>query len=90
MLLIQTKLPHLKVEKLMKYENLVNELNSLLESAAKKRRKHQKMLKFYLGQLETEEQKLRKKLKKKNNKATRRELKRDLGMVKNAYAILAS
>ena len=74
----------------MKYQNLVNELNNLLDSATRKRHKHQKKLKFYLGQLKTEEQKLRKKLEKENNKPTRRKLKRDLGVVKNAYAILGS
>lgn len=74
----------------MKYQHLINELNNLLDSAAKKRRKHQKKLKLYLSQLKTEEQKLRNQLKQETNKTARRELKRDLGVVKNAYAILSS
>jgi len=74
----------------MKYQKLVNDLNNLLDSAARQHHERQETLKFYLGQLNSEEKKLRKKLERKNNKTTRRRLKRDLGLIKNTYAILGS
>lgn len=74
----------------MKYQKLVNELNNLLGSATGQSHKHQEKLNLYLGQFKTEEQKLRRKLENENNKTSRGKLKRELGVVKEAYAILGS
>ncbi len=73
----------------MKYQKLVNELDSLLDSATKQCHKRQDELKFFLGQLKAEKKKLRKKLERKNTKTMRRKLKKDLSLIENAYANLA-
>ncbi|WP_177419588.1 hypothetical protein [endosymbiont of Lamellibrachia barhami] len=74
----------------MKYQKLVNELDSLLDSATKQCHKRQDEFKFFLGQLKAEKKKLRKKLERKNNKAMRRKLKKDLSLIENAYANLGA
>ncbi|MBL3527178.1 MAG: hypothetical protein JMN27_13065 [gamma proteobacterium endosymbiont of Lamellibrachia anaximandri] len=73
----------------MKYQKLLNELDSLLDSATKQCHKRQDELKFFLGQLKAEKKKLRKKLERKNTKTMRRKLKKELSLVENAYANLA-
>ena len=55
--------PHIKVDKPMKYQKLVDELNNLLDLAAKEQKKRRDTMKFYQAQFMAEEQKLRKKLK---------------------------
>ena len=72
----------------MKSKKLVNELNSLMDSAESKRQKHKKILKTFFRDFKKEEQKIRKKMKQENNKASLKKLKRKLGMVKEAYALL--
>lgn len=72
----------------MKYQKLVDELNNLLDLAAKEQKKRRDTLKFYQAQFMAEEQKLRKKLKEASDKANRKKLKKELGLVKEAYAIL--
>ena len=74
----------------MKYKKLINESSNLFDSINEQQRKHQKKLKLYFVQFKTEEQELRKKLKKENGKNSRRKLKKELGIVKEAYAILGS
>lgn len=74
----------------MKYQKLVNELNDILDSAAREHQRRQKKLKTFFRQFKEEEKNIRKKLKKENNKANRKKLKKELGMVKEAYAILGS
>jgi len=74
----------------MKYQKLVNELNNLLGSATRRSQKHQDKLDLYLGQFKAEEQKLRRKLEKADNKTSRGQLKKELGAVKEAYAILGA
>jgi len=72
----------------MKSHKLVNELNSLLDSATKERQKHQETLKAFFRHFKDEEQIIRKKLNKEHNKINRKKLKRKLGMVQEAYDIL--
>ena len=72
----------------MKYQKLVDELNNLLDSAARQQKKRRDTLKFYRTQFMAEEQNLRKKLKKTSDKASRKKLKRELDLVKQGYAIL--
>ena len=74
----------------MKYQKLVNELNNLLDSAARRHHKHQKKIKLYLGQFRTAEQGLHKKLAKEKDKNSRRKLKRELSAVRKSYAVLGS
>jgi len=72
----------------MKSQKLVNELNDLLDSAARERKDHKKTLRTFFRQFKDEEQDIRKKLTKENNKASRKKLKKKLGMVQEAYDIL--
>lgn len=72
----------------MKYKKLVAELNSLLDSVARQRDRHQKKVKQYLEQFKSEEKELRKQLENETDKGGREKLERDLGLVKQAYAIL--
>jgi len=72
----------------MKYQKLVNELNHLLDSAARRHHKHQKKIKLYMGQFKAEEQSLHKKLDKEKDKKSRRKLKRELSAVRKSYAVL--
>ena len=72
----------------MKYQKLVDELNNLLDLAAKEQKKRRDTLKFYQAQFMDEERKLRKKLKQSSDKVNRKKLKKELGLVKEAYAIL--
>ncbi len=72
----------------MKSQKLVNELNDLLDSAARERQDHKKTLRTFFRQFKDEEQDIRKKLTKENNKASRKKLKKKLGMVQEAYDIL--
>ena len=72
----------------MKSQKLVNELNDLLDSAAKEHHERQKTLKIFFRLFKEEEQDIRKKLSKENNKANRKKLKRKLCMVQDAYEIL--
>ena len=72
----------------MKYQKLVDELNNLLDSAARQQKKRRDALKFYQAQFMAEEKNLRKKLKKASDKASRKKLKRELGLVKEGYTIL--
>ena len=74
----------------MKYQKLVNELNNLLGSATRRSHEHQEKLNLFLGRFKAEEQKLLEKLENENNKTSRGKLKRELGMVKEAYAILGT
>jgi len=72
----------------MKSQKLVNELNDLLASAAKEREDHKKTLRTFFRQFKDEEQDIRKKLRIEDNKASRKKLKKKLGMVQEAYGIL--
>lgn len=74
----------------MKYQKLVDELNNLLDSAARQQQERQDKLKFYQAQFMAEEQNLRNKLKKSSDKANRKKLKKELGMVQKAYTILGA
>lgn len=72
----------------MKYQKLVDELNNLLDSAARQQQERRDKLKFFQAQFMAEEQKLRKLLKKNSEKAKRKKLKKDLRMVQKAYTML--
>ena len=72
----------------MKYQKLVDELNNLLDSATRQQKKRRETLKLYKAQFMAEEQKLSQKLKKNSDKAIRKQLKKKLGLVKEAYTIL--
>ena len=74
----------------MKYQKLASELNSLFDSATRMRDKHQSTLKHYLEQFKSEEKKLYRKLETEKNKSRRKKLKRELGVVKQAYVMLVS
>lgn len=78
----------MEVDEAMKYQKLVDELNNLLDSAARQQQERQDKLKFYQAQFKAEEQKLRKQLKKNSEKVNRKKLKKELGMVQKAYAML--
>ena len=73
---------------MMKSQKLVNELNSLLDSATRERQKHQATLKAFFRDCKDEEQIIRKKLNKEHSKTNRKKLKKELGMVQEAYDIL--
>ena len=79
---------YMEVDEAMKYQKLVDELNNLLDSAARQQQERQDKLKFYQAQFKAEEQKLRKQLKKNSEKVNRKKLKKELGMVQKAYAML--
>ena len=72
----------------MKSQKLVNELNSLLDSATKEHQKNQKILRAFYKQFKVEEQKVRKELKKERNERNRKKLKRKLSVAQEAYHIL--
>ncbi|RRS31656.1 MAG: hypothetical protein OI74_13550 [Gammaproteobacteria bacterium (ex Lamellibrachia satsuma)] len=77
-------------EKSMKYQKLINELDSLLDSTSKQCHKRQDELNFFLRQLKAEKKKLLKKLERQNSKTMRRKLKKDLGLIESAYASLGA
>lgn len=72
----------------MKYQEMVDELDKLLDSAEHERARHQEKLACFFAQFQSEEKKLRKKIKKENSKTNRKKLKKELGVVQKAYAIL--
>ncbi|QYZ67425.1 MAG: hypothetical protein HPY30_16425 [Gammaproteobacteria bacterium (ex Lamellibrachia satsuma)] len=74
----------------MKYQKLINELDSLLDSTSKQCHKRQDELNFFLRQLKAEKKKLLKKLERQNSKTMRRKLKKDLGLIESAYASLGA
>ncbi|MCP4286765.1 MAG: hypothetical protein GY792_20365 [Gammaproteobacteria bacterium] len=74
----------------MKYQKLVDELNTLLDSASVRKEKHQETLKAFLMQIKTEEKKLLAKLSNASDKHSRKKWKRELSLVKDAYAILGT
>ena len=74
----------------MKYQKLIDELNELLDSAASQQKERRDTFKFYQAQFMAEEQKLRKRLKKNSDKANRKKLKKELGIVQKAYTILGA
>lgn len=78
------------MEKSMKYQNLISELNNIQDSAIKLQHVRKEKLELYLGQFKSMEKNLRKELKKHTNKTNRRKLINELEIVKKAYATLGS
>jgi len=74
----------------MKYQNIVNDLNNLFDSASREQHKREHTLKAFLRQFTSEEQKLRKKLNKASNDHKRSKLKKELDLVKAGYKLLDS
>lgn len=74
----------------MKYQKLVDELDKLLSSGGCEYEKHQRQLKYFFEQFESEEKKLLKKLKKENINTNRKKLKRELAIVQKAYTIIST
>lgn len=74
----------------MKSQKLINELDTLLTTASIERKKHQKTLKAFFQQFQNEEQSIRMKLDKEKSKSSRKKLKKELGMVREAYDILSA
>ena len=72
----------------MKSKQLVNKLSNAFDSATKQRRKYQKKLESFLGQIQSEEQNIRLKLETEKSKTSRGKLKKELDTVKKAYATL--
>ncbi len=68
----------------MKSQKIINELNNLFDVAAREQQKHQTTVKNFCKQLMDEKQKLNKN----NNKMSRKQLKRKLGKVQEAYDML--
>ncbi len=73
----------------MKYAQLVSKLGDALEVAAVEGRKHQEMLGFFHKEIRAEERNLRLKLEAAKDKASRKQLKRELNAVKEASSLLA-
>ncbi len=72
----------------MSYKKLVNDFNSIIDSIINDHLQYEKAKKAFFTQLKEEENNVRKKLKKINSKASRKKLKKKLGMVQQAYAYL--
>ena len=73
----------------MKYAQLVSKLSDALEVAAIESRKHQETLGSFHKEIRAEERNLRLKLETEKDKASRKQLKRELNAVKEAYSLLA-
>jgi hypothetical protein len=84
------KLFQVKVDKTMKSKKLVDELDNLLAAASREHKKHKKTLQAFFTQFQDEEQIIRRKLNKEQSKANRKKLKRELGMVHEAYDMLGA
>jgi|GEM_PF-4316129 len=70
----------------MKYEKLINESKSLIDSIIRQQRKREKKIAHYLEQIQLEEKSLRKQMKKQTNKVQRKKLAKKLTVVKQAYS----
>lgn len=74
----------------MKYQKIVDDLHTQLDSAAREQHKRKQKLEAFLGQFRSEEQKLRKKLRKVSNDSMRLKLKKELGLVEAGYKLLGA
>ncbi|MCB1867263.1 MAG: hypothetical protein KDI43_01710 [Gammaproteobacteria bacterium] len=72
----------------MKYQKLLDELNTVIEATSHCRQKHRETLRTFLVQFEAEEKKLIKKLKHATDDKSRSKWEEKLGLVREAYEIL--
>jgi hypothetical protein len=72
----------------MKYQKLLDELNTVMESTSDCRKRHQETLKTFLMQFKAEEEKLIGKLKNATDENSRNKWEKKLGLVREAYEIL--
>ncbi len=72
----------------MKYQKIVNELDSLLDKAAHEQEKRQKKLQDFLRQFTSEEQKLRVRLESASDDSKRTKLEAKLKRIRLGYELL--
>lgn len=74
----------------MKSQKLISEFNGLLETIAESQHERNRVLGAYRSEVKKKEKKLLKNLKHTSNKTNQRTIRKELGLVKRAYALLES